>query len=484
MRTGYLLASVLFCGAAAAQQPSVPSASLTIYNQNYALARMPMALDLHAGLNHIASTEMTSQLEPNSALLLDAPGKQRFQILEQSYDAGVVSQEWMLRKYEGRTIGFEVPAGAAGQGPQVVEGKIIRAGANGGQPLIEVNGQLEFRLPGTPLFPASDHLPLQPTLHWLIQSGSAQKLTAELAYITGGLTWEANYNVVLAAGGSASEEKAELKGRVTIHNTSGTDFPDARVQLMAGDVAKMAAGMPTPRPLMMRMAAEKAAPEVTQSSFSDFHLYDLHRPVTLLQGETKQVQFLSAANVTVHRVYRYDGAPQVFQPIYTENAVNMNPALGAQNANTRVEVVEQFRNSQANELGVPLPAGQMRLYRRDSEGQMQFIGESSIGHTPAEQTVSVTTGSAFDVRGSRKQTDFSVNQAGHELRESFAIGLTNQKAEPVTVEVVEHLNRGNNWQITQKLADYTKIDSHTIQFAVTVPAKGSATVTYTAQYTW
>ncbi len=233
-----------------------------------------------------------------------------------------------------------------------------------------------------------------------------------------------------------------------------------------------------------RMAdAFDAAAQVTQKAFDDFHLYDLNRTVALRDGETKQVQFLNAAQVSVHRNYLYDGSAQV-QPWYNNDNVNEQRNYGLDNSNTKVALVEEIKNSEANHLGIPLPAGRVRLYRSDADGQMEFVGEDMISHTPTEETVRLMTGSAFDVKGSRRQTDFHVSVNGHTLDESFEIKITNQKQQPVTVTVVEHLYRGANGAIVDKSSAFTKRDAHTVEFPIQVPAKGESVLTYTVRYTW
>ena len=479
-----LLPTVFFAASlAGAQQAASPPVALTIYNQDFAVARQYINLDLHAGANEVTASDVTSKLEPDSVVLRDATGDHPVRILEQNYDAAVVTQDWLLQKYEGRTIDFEVntPRGA-----QIVEGKIIRAGGDqNAPPLIEVNGKMQFQLPGTPLFPAqTDGLLLKPTLRWQIQAEKPERFTAELSYITGGMDWEATYNVVAPNNtDTTGEEKGDVLGWITIHNQSGTDFPQAKIKLMAGDVAKIQQpagyGM-----AMARMAApyQGPPPQVTQKPFDDFHLYDLGRTVALRDGEMKQVQFLDATGVGMQRSYVYDGASQV-QLTYYGNT-NQDRNYGLDNGNTKVQIVEEIKNSEANHLGMPLPAGRLRFYRRDTGGQIEFIGESTIDHTPAEDTVKVVTGSAFDVKGSRRQTDFHVDYNGRVLEETFEIKVTNQKAQPVKVGVMEHLYRGANWEITAKSLDYEKRDSRTIEFPVEVPAKGESTLTYTVRYTW
>ena len=517
MYTSRLLVAVVFSASLAAQQPSQPSApasALTIYNENFAVARTTIDLDLHPGINEVSTNQVTTQLEPDSVVLRDpsaaAQAKPSFRIVEQNYDAAVVTQDWLLKKYEGKIIQFALgntvgPDGRVVSG-NTIAGKIIRApqppspyGNQYGvyqqnQPLIEVNGEMQFQLPGTPLFPATtDGLLLKPTLRWQIDSAKAQKLTAELAYITGGMNWEATYNVVTggsngAGAASAPDEKADVVGWVTITNRTGADFPQARIKLMAGDVAKIQSREFD----RIELAAKAYSPEsvavngqVTQKPFDDYHLYDLNRTVSLNDGETKQVQFLEASGVTVTRSYIYDGCDQNRQPIanYGGNFVEQqNYGLGS--GNTKVQIQQEFKNSEANHLGIPLPAGRIRLYRRDADGQIEFVGESAINHTPTEDTVKIISGSAFDVKGSRRQTNFYVDNGRRTLDEYFEIKLTNQKDVPVTVSVLEHLYRGDNWDIVQKSTGYTELDSHTILFPVHVPAKGEATVTYSVHYTW
>jgi len=479
---------------AAAQQPSAAPVALTIYNQNFAVARVPIDLDLHTGVNEITASKVTSKLEPDSVILRDPAGKHIVHILEQNYDAAVVSQDWLLQKYEGKTIDFQI---GSAQSPQIAQGRIIRApflpqgqyaGGQYAQPLIEVNGKMQFQLPGVPLFPAAtDGLLLRPTLRWQIQSNKPEHFTAELAYITGGLDWNATYNVVAPdATDVTGPEKADVLGWVTIHNLSGTDFLAARIKLMAGDVAKIQPGMDggygmAKQAVMVYSQAE--SPQVTQKPFDDFHLYDLHRTVALRNGETKQVQFLDVPGVTMERSYLYDGGAANVHPVYPGN-VDQGRTFGLDSGRTKVYVIESIKNSESNHMGMPLPAGRVRLYRRDADGQMEFVGESMINHTPAEETVRLVTGSAFDVKGSRRQTDFHIDSMARTLDEGFEIKVTNQKQQPIKVTVVEHLMRGDNWEVTQKSVDFTKRDSHTIEFPLEVPAKGAATLTYSVRYGW
>ncbi len=518
MRIRYLFAFVLAATTIAAQQPATPpaaqSTALTIYNEDFAVARTQIDLDLHPGLNEVTTNQVTTQLEPDSVVLRDpairnSSRKSSFHVVEQNYDAGVVTLDWLLHKYEGKTIDFQRPERFLPDGKtiaaEIVQAKIVRAPAGGlcynpqNSPLLEVNGKLQFQCPGTPLFPAStDGLLLKPTLRWQIDSVRAQKLSAELAYITGGLSWEATYNVVApnandtagkaGALNAGSEEKADLTGWVTIHNQSGTEFPQARIKLMAGDVAKIApryGAMAGNMRVMASAMSVQSDDQVTQKAFDDFHLYDLHRSVSLSDGETKQIQFIETSGITLSRSYLYDGAQENRQSSYSyANNIIEQQNYGLSSSNTKVQIFEEFKNTEANHLGIPLPAGRIRLYRRDADGQMEFVGESAINHTPTEDTVKISTGNAFDVKGSRRQTDFFTDQGRRTLEETFEIKLTNQKPEAINVNVLEPLYRGDNWEIFRKSTDYTKLDSHTIEFPVEVPAKGETTLTYSVRYTW
>lgn len=470
-----------------AQQDQAGGTALTIYNTDLAVARTTVDLHLRQGNNEVTTTNVTSQLEPDSVVLRDPTGRHTVQIEEQNYDAAIVTQNWMLQKYEGQTLDFEVQRyDGTGVKTEIVPAKILRApGANGAEPLVEMNGKLEFNLPGRPLFPAStDGLLLKPTLRWQIYSSEAESFPAELSYLTHGFNWYATYNVV--ASGAAAEsgtEPVDVVGWVTISNSSGTDFADARVKLMAGNVAVARGGVMGGILGGIGSGTNLLAPRpVTQESFDDFHLYDLNRTVTLENGETKQVEFIRAADVPVTRKYVYDGAENL--PMgFSGNGIWMQENYGLEGTK-KVRIELEFVNSKKNHLGMPLPAGLMRFYRTDSDGQMEFVGESNIDHTPEDEKVEVSTGTAFDITGERKRTEFHVDNYAHVIDEAYQITVKNAKDKPADVEVVEHLFRTANWDIVEKSTLFEKKDSSTVVFPVTVPAHGQQQVTYTVHYSW
>jgi hypothetical protein len=458
--------------------------ALTIYNQNFAVVRDSVPLVLKSGVNEVPYTDATAQVEPDSVILRDPSGKHSLQILEQNYRNDPVTQELLLSLFEGKTIDFErMRMKDNTQVPEIIPGKIVRSGyvpgGNSEQPIIDVNGKLQFSLPGQPLFPdLGDDTVLKPTLNWLLQSDKPGRFDAEVGYITKGFTWEADYNLVSPEKG----DLVDLIGWVTLNNNSGKTFQDAKIKLMAGDVNRIqpqAFGVDGRAYRLALSGMSANAPAVTEKAFDEFHLYSIARPTTLRDRETKQVEFVRAEHVIAPTIYVYDGAPNY--RFY--GGLNYDQGYGAE-GNKKVSVMREFVNSDTNHLGMALPAGKLRFYRRDADGQLEFVGENRVDHTPRNETVRVTTGNAFDLVGERKQTSFRVDTADKWMNESFEIKLRNRKKEPVEIRVVEHLYRWNNWEITQKSDDFTKKDSQTIEFCVPVKPDEEKTVTYTVHYSW
>jgi hypothetical protein len=476
-----LLATVSFTSTLAAHaQPA-----LTIYNQNFAVVRDTVPLDLKAGENTVRFANATAQVEPDSVILRDPAGKHSLQILEQNYRNDPVSEPLLLSMFEGKTIDFEkLRMKDNTETRELIPGKIVRSGyVPGGeaqQPIIEVNGKLQFSLPGSPLFPdLGDDTVLKPAFNWVLQSDSAGKFDAEVGYITEGFDWSASYNLV-------SQEKgdfADLVAWITMKNESGKTFENAKIQLMAGDVNKIQPQAPQDRFFRNRAMAvtalAAAEPAVTEKAFDEFHLYSIARPTTLHNQETKQVEFAHADKMYAPTIYVYDGAEG-----YRFYGLNYDQNYG-QSENKKILVQREFVNAETNQLGMALPAGKLRFYRRDADGQLQFVGENTIDHTPRNETVRVTTGNAFDLVGERKQTSFRVDTSDKWIDESFEIKLRNRKKDtPVEIRVVEHLYRWNNWEITKKSDDFVKKDAQTIEFRIPVKPDEERTVTYSVHYSW
>jgi hypothetical protein len=458
------------------------SPALTIYNQDFAVVRDTVPLDLKAGVNDVTFTGMTATAETDSVILRDPAGKVPLQVLEQSYRNDPVSQELLLSLNEGKMIDF---FNREPNKPDfTVRGKIVRSGYVGGggqqtQPIIEIDGRLQFSLPGLPIFPAlGDDTILNPTLAWKLNTDQAAKLDAELAYVTGGLSWHADYNLVAPEEG----DKVDIVGWVTFNNQSGRTFQDAKVKLMAGDVNKIQPvreELSRARP--MSMAGALAEQEVvTEKAFSEFHLYTIGRPVTLRDRETKQVEFVRAQGVNAKRLYVFDGATMSY------GAYQRFRGAGDYGipTNKKVWVLREFKNSKENNLGIALPKGRLRFYQQDDDTSLQFIGENEIDHTPKDETVRVYVGNSFDLTGERRRTDFKVNNGNRWAEEAFEIKVRNHKKEAVEVRVVEHLFRFDNWEITKKSDEFEKLDSHTIEFRVKLEPDQEKIVTYRVHYSW
>jgi hypothetical protein len=496
-----LLLVVCLCGLAAAQEKPAESdvaPALTIYNQNFFVAREHFPLEVKPGVNQINYAGVAAHLEPDSVILRDPAGR-ALQILEQNYRNDPISQELLLSFYEGKTIDFVV--GHNNGKDEIVRGKIIRSGyipssyyAQGyqqpvsTQPIVEVDGVLRFGLPGQPMFPAlsSDSI-LKPTLSWLLETNDPGKFNAEISYVSGGMSWQSDYNVVVGEKKDGKFDLLDMVGWITMRNQSGKTYENVGIKLLAGDVSKIQAPTAMARAefaMNKAMAADEMRPIVREKSFDEFHLYTLQRPATLRDQETKQVEFVRATSIRALRLYVYDGAQVDQYAYYNPEQIRQDQNYGTV-ANPKVWVMEEFKNSDTNHLGIPLPKGKLRFYRRDTDGHLEFVGENTIDHTPKDETIRVYTGNAFDVVGERKRTSFRVDYNQHWMDESFEIRVRNHKKEAaVTVRTVEHLYRCANWKLLTQSQEWQKKESQTIEFPVTVAANGEQVITYTVHYTW
>lgn len=480
------------------------SAALTIYNQQFAVVRETLPLELKAGPNHVEVTDITGHLEPDSVILRPLDSSRHLEVLEQNYRNDPVSQELLLSLYEGKTIDFQVPGSG---GTSIVRGKIIRSGyvshpemaynlygpqyqyaqqsyaqAGGNQPIIEVDGKLQFTLPGQPVFPAlADDAILKPTLSWQLDTDKPGAFPAEFSYVTQGMTWDASYNVVAPPKGNV----LQLMGWITLDNESGKTFKDARVKLMAGDVNKIQPPAAYSRDVAsaaMVLEDRQGVPPVTERSFDEYHLYTLEHPTTLHDREIKQVEFVSAQGIQSKTIYVYDGFRM--DPNYRNwsmESLRNQESFGTL-SNPKIWVMREFKNTAENHLGMPLPRGRVRFYRRDEDGQLEFTGENDIDHTPKDETIRLYTGDAFDLTGERHRTQFHTD--GRTVDETFEIQVRNHKTTAADVRIVEHLYRWNNWDIVINSDPYEKDDSQTIHFDVHVPPDGTKTVKYQVHYSW
>ena len=511
---GCLLGAVLFalllvlnlkvCRAASAAQdkPAAEkfaddgSTALTIYNQNFFVAREHVPLDLKSGVNQAQYTGVAAHLEPDSVILRDPNGR-ALQILEQNYRNDPVSPEMLLSFYEGKTIDFVV--GRTNGKEDLLKGKIIRSGyshptyVNGypqqasTQPIVEVDGVLRFGLPGQPIFPAlSADAILKPTLNWLLETNDPGKFNAEISYVSGGMNWQSDYNVVVQDDPGHKTDLLDMIGWITMRNQSGKTFEDARIKLLAGDVSKIQEQGVAGRMYAAEakaMSRDAMAPPVQEKSFDEFHLYTLQRPTTLRDEETKQVEFVRSTGVHAQRLFIYDGARTGDYGYYNPEQIRQDVNYGTA-SNPKVWVMEEFKNSENNHLGIPLPKGKLRFYRRDTDGHLEFVGENTIDHTPKDETIRVYTGNSFDVTGERKRTNYHVDSNQRWMDESFEIRIRNHKKEAVEVRAIERLYRCSNWKLIEQSSNSQKKDAQTIEFPVTIAPNGEQVITYTVHYSW
>ena len=457
--------------------------ALTIYNRNLAVVRESVPLELKAGENPVTFDRATAQVLADSVVLRDPTGKASFSILEQSYRNDPVNKWLLLKHFEGQEIDFRTtyPDGKV----EVKPGRIVRSGyVPGGQPqdpIIEMDGKLRFQLPGEPLFPAlGDGSILRPTLGWQIRSQAHAKFDAQLSYLSQGFNWEADYNLVAPEKG----ETVTLTGWVTVNNHSGTAFNQATVKLVAGDVNII-------EPIMtkdglgddrgMRLAKAETTTGVQEKAFDDFHLYTLQRPLTIRDKEIKQVEFLRSPAVKAKKKYVYDAVSMRYMG---RGGPQTQPMQG-QEFPKEVAIYWEFKNEEANGLGVPLPAGRVRFYRSDDQdGNLEFVGENNISHTPRNEEVSLYTGNAFDLVGERKVTNFQRDDRAEWLKETVEITVKNRSKEPKEIVVREHLWRWLSWTIENPSMEYVKKDAQKIEFTVKLAPDEEKKVSYTAHYTW
>jgi hypothetical protein len=462
------LSALLLLAAASASFAADPA--LTIYNGGYAVVRETLPIDLKAGVNQVSFAGATAQVEADSVILRDIAGKAEFQILEQSYRNDPVSQSMLLSLFEGKTLEFN--RRETNKPDRLVTGKVVRSGfvpgGNFVEPIIEVDGKLQFSLPGEPIFPSlgTDNV-LKPTLNWKLNSASSGKIDAEVAYLSRGFSWEASYNLVAPEKG----DTVDIVGWVTMNNQSGMTFADAKLKLMAGDVHRVEenVAMPFATTAKGRGMMAMADAVVTEKSFDEFHLYTLGNPVTLRDKETKQVEFVRATGVKAERIYVYEGGG------YSRRG---SSAAG------KVQVFREFKNAEANKLGLALPKGKLRFYSQDDDRQLEFVGENQIDHTPKNELIRVFTGNSFDLVGQRRLVSQTENNSEHVATQTIEVKVRNRKKEPAEIRVVEHATRGGNWTLTAQSQPHEKKDATTFEFRVPLQPDEEKVITYTIRYTW
>jgi hypothetical protein len=455
-----------------AEEPPTDVA-VTAYNQGTALIRDRRTFELAEGTNIIDFTDVASGIDATSVSFKSLTDPDGTVVMEQNYVYDLVNSDALLQRYLDETI--EVTTENAVFTGQLLSGRggdIILRDPNGEVVVISSTSVVNIRFPDLP-----DGLITRPTLRWMVFSSQTGPQDVELTYLTSGITWTADYIVLLATDNTS----VDVNGWVTVTNTSGTAYRDAQLKLIAGDVNRLQEDvmMDFAREEMEAARAVPAAPNVAQREFSQYRLYEIGRPVTVGNNETKQVEFVSGTGVPANSYFVYNGSI----PFYGYGSPISDQYYG-QTGVTDVQNYLEFSTGEEAGLGADLPAGRVRVYQEDIDGAALLIGENRIDHTPKGEDVNIFLGNAFDLVGERVQTDFRL-VSSNVLQETYEIRLRNRKdSETVQIRVPERLFRWSNWEILSASHDYEQLNAHTIEFRVDVAPDAEAVITYTVQYSW
>ncbi len=454
-----LILVVAATDAAAAVPMSVTRADqrdlmVTIYNGNLGLVKDVRDARFPEGATDVRFADVAALIDPTTVHLKSLTDPAGLRILEQNYEYDLLTSQKLLEKYVGRTVRLYQGDGT------FHEAKLLST--NG--PIFEINGQIHMGQYGRLVLPSiPENLVAQPTLVWLLRNRVAAPHRVEASYLTGGITWKADYVLVLNAGDTASD----LTGWVTIDNKSGATYANAALKLVAGDVHRAQ----DPRRQLKALELAARAPgrsdaerEFKEEGFFEYHLYTLDGRTTLKDNQTKQLALLAAGDVPVQKRLIYYGAQDFYRTAY-----------GVPVSNQKVGVYLDIKNSKENRLGLPLPKGKIRVYKADAAGSQQFIGEDWIDHTPKDERVRIKMGEAFDVVGERTQRDWKKIASGvYEVE--WEIALRNHKKEDQTVWVIEPIP--GDWQVLTATHPGEKLEAHTLRFQIPVPKEGAAKLAY------
>ena len=449
----------------------------------YAVVRHERRIALESGRNDVRFTDVAGLIDPTTVSfksLTDADGTR---VVEQNFQFDLVSTDKLLQKYVDREISVEQ---SRGDSVETFDGTLLSTA--GGLVLRMPDGSVRtvphnsgVKLPSLP-----GGLITRPTLVWDVAAKKGGEHLTRVAYQTGGITWWADYNLTYAEGSDANSCRLDVGAWVSILNQSGASYPDAKLKLIAGDVHRA----PTPQ-AQGRVRAAMAAAEMMkdeaagfeEKTFFEYHLYTLGRPSSLPDNSTKQIElFPQVDGVPCQKTLVYYGQDQFYWGYGGSPYTDRNYGI---TGNKKVDTYLSFKNANENGMGVPLPAGRVRVSKLDTaDGSLEFIGEDRIDHTPRNETVLLKLGSAFDVVGERRQVDFQIDTGRKVITEEIEVKIRNRKDEPVQVIVKENLYRWTNWKIVSSSHPFQKQDARTIHIPVTVAADKEAVVRYTVRYTW
>lgn len=439
--------------------------AVTIYNENLALIKDQRKLQLKRGASALAFRDVSARMRPETALLRSVTAPGSLSVVEQNFNFDLLTPQKLLEKYVGRNVNIIRTNTATGA--ETTESAQVLS-ANGGV-VLKIGDRIETGLPGRIIYPdVPANLRDRPTLVMALDNNGAQQQDVELSYLTGGLSWKADYVVEL----NATDDKLDISGWVTLGNTSGATYRNAKLQLVAGDVHQVTqrveiAGSSIKRMDSLQPMMAKAA--MAEESLFEYHLYTLDRPTTIAENQTKQVALLAASGVLARKELLLTGNDYYYQSSYGDLGQKM-----------KIGVFVEFDNKEASQLGMPLPKGVVRVYKKDGKGNAQFIGEDSIDHTPKNEKVRLKLGDAFDVTADKKQTDFKKlagsGKYNYVFESAYELVLKNAKKEAVVVTVQEPMP--GDWQVLNSSHPFTKSASNTAVWKITVPAEGNTKLTY------
>jgi len=432
--------------------------SVTIYNDGTGLVRDVRTVRLDEGLNKLALRDVSAMIRPETALIKSLTDPDGMWIIEQNFDFDLLTPQKLLEKYVGRKVGVIKTHPTTGEETEF-EATVLAATQG---VVLKMEDHIETGIPGRIVYrDIPENLRDRPTL--VVQLGAKRAGThdVELGYLTGGLTWKADYVAEL----NAKDDMLSVNGWVTLTNTSGTTYGDARLQLVAGDVHRAEPEYRRADVMYKSMGAvAEGAPSMAEESLFEYHLYTLDRPTTIAENQTKQVALLSAASVPCRKEFLLRGADYYYRSSYGDIGQKM-----------KVGVFVEFVNDEDSGMGIPIPKGIVRVYKKDSTGGQQFIGEDNVDHTPKNEKVRLKLGDAFDVTADKKQTDFK--KLGDRVYESaYEIVLKNAKSVPVMVRVLEPVP--GEWEVRKESFPHTKEAAGTAQWMITVPPESKETLTY------
>jgi len=466
-------------GAISPEALRAPARGLNV--PGYAVIRQTRDVALAAGRNTVRFTDVAEQIDPTTVQFESLTDRAGTRVIEQSFQFDLVGTDRLLARYLDREISVDQ---VRGQHVETVTGTLLSI--LGGLVLREADGGIRtvtqhagVRLPSLP-----GGLLTRPTLVWDIAARQAGTHRTRVSYQTSGMTWWTDYNVTHGEGKGGADCRLDVGAWVTLVNRSGGSYTDARLKLVAGDVHRAPAAAPRPaRATAFAAPATAEAAGFEQKAFFEYHLYTLGRTTSLPDNSTRQIElFGPALGVPCEKTLVYQGQAGRYTGL---PGPATDRGFGTQ-SNPKVDVYLRFRNAQEHGLGVPLPAGRVRVSRADpADGTLEFIGEDTIDHTPRNERLLLKMGSAFDVVGERRQLDFKLDTARRTMTEEIEVRVRNQKKdETVVVLASESLYRWTNWSITAKTHEFEKQDARTVHFPLKIAAGSEAVLRYTVQYTW